>query len=530
LVPHAPAAPRPGERKGARPLPGVDAPNASAPEALPERTAAVATSRYAAAEYTDEEVAVATATALARLGPGGSWRSNYTESALQKRDFLADLRRQRDREKGRQATGPIWAHLAMQAKNLAHSFDLSDILQAMKSFCSVRYEDYELYMRLLGEVPHYIQDASTDQLCELIRLLARRRLRERNYVDMVAALLLQKIRITDDHLPARLLVKTANAFAALECRSQPKFVEHFLRHMEHRVGELDAELCGIVSPLFVANYMCDALRRAYLKRCAETQAGFQGPEYALKNLACTEAVLRKEHHSLLVSLPSYVGRYLEKVRQHATFDKWGSITLPPPVAPDGPKGAHRTDMSLSLQQKASTATGGLRGDVFSSDMHKDVSACLTHLGIEHENGVLCGPFLLDVVAVDMVNPAKRIVYEVNAGHHYYEGTGTLTAEKRLRHRMLGRLGQKLHMVDDPAWKPLTAAQKMTFMLKLQQDRQEENIREAKQQAAAATARAALPSLRPDASKKPEPFKLKSVRDLSAPLRVPVPPSRRGADL
>ena len=28
--------------------------------------------------------------------------------------------------------------------------------------------------------------------------------------------------------------------------------------------------------------------------------------------------------------------------------------------------------------------------VFQSEMHRDVSACLTHLGIEHENGVLCG--------------------------------------------------------------------------------------------------------------------------------------------
>ncbi len=39
-------------------------------------------------------------------------------------------------------------------------------------------------------------------------------------------------------------------------------------------------------------------------------------------------------------------------------------------------------------------------------MHKDVSACLTHLGIEHESGVLCGPYLLDCVAIDMVNPSK----------------------------------------------------------------------------------------------------------------------------
>merc|ERR1712050_652475 len=122
--------------------------------------------------------------------------------------------------------------------------------------------------------------------------------------------------------------------------------------------------------------------------------------------------------------------------------------------------------------------GRQHGDVFNSDMHRDVSACLTHLGIEHENGVLCGPYLLDVVALDMVNPAKRIVYEVNSSHHYYEGTQVLTAEKRMRHRMLTRLGQRLHMINSEDWAPLTSAQKMTFLLSLQQAQQDKNSQEA----------------------------------------------------
>jgi len=478
--------------------------------------------------YTKEDLQLATTDATRRLGPGGSGQSGFSEAAVQKRDFFLDLRKQRDREKGRQATGPLWIHLATQAKNLASSLDLNELLEAIKLFCSVRYEDYELYMRLLGEAPHYVKNANADQLCELIRLLARRRLRERNYVDMATAHLLQKIRITDDTLPARLLVKTANALAALECRSQRKFVEHFLRHMEHRIEEFDAHLCSEVSPVFIANYMSDALRRAYLKRCAEVQAGFHSTTFELRNLACTELVLRKEHHSFLVSLPDYVGRYLDKVRQHAAFDKWGSVVLPPAVAPDGPKGGHRSEMSASLQKKASTASGGQQGDIFSSDMHRDVSACLTHLGIEHENGVLCGPYLLDIVALDMENPAKRIVYEINSPHHYYEGTLALIAEKRLRHRMLSRLGQKLHHVTAEDWRALTAAQKMTFMLKLQHAQQDLNSVEAKRQGAANAARTPLPALKLDGVKQQERggLKLKSVRDLSAPIRVPVPPSQR----
>mmetsp|Transcript_46683 Transcript_46683/g.92902 ORF Transcript_46683/g.92902 Transcript_46683/m.92902 type:complete len:900 (+) Transcript_46683:69-2768(+) len=478
--------------------------------------------------YSKEDMELATTDATRRLGPGGSGQSGFSEAAVQKRDFFLDLRKQRDREKGRQATGPLWIHLATQAKNLASSLDLNDLLEAIKLFCSVRYEDYELYMRLLGEVPHFVKNANADQLCELIRLLARRRLRERNYVDMATAHLLQKIRITDDTLPARLMVKTANALASLECRSQQKFVEHFLRHMEHRIEELDADLCSEVSPVFIANYMSDALRRAYLKRCAEVQAGFHSTTFELRNLACTELVLRKEHHSFLVSLPDYVGRYLDKVRQHAAFDKWGSVVLPPAVAPDGPKGGHRSEMSASLQKKASTASGGQRGDVFNSDMHRDVSACLTHLGIEHENGVLCGPYLLDIVALDMENPAKRIVYEINSPHHYYEGTRALIAEKRLRHRMLSRLGQKLHHVTADDWRALTAAQKMTFILKLQHAQQDLNSAEAKRQSVANTARTPLPALKLDGVKQQETggLRLKSVRDMRTPIRVPVPPSQR----
>merc|ERR1740122_268176 len=65
---------------------------------------------------------------------------------------------------------------------------------------------------------------------------------------------------------------------------------------------------------------------------------------------------------------------------------------------------------------------------------------------------------------------------------------------------------------------LSAAQKMTFMLKMQQAQQEENAKEAKQQAAANTMRAPVNLA---ASSGPEPLRLKSIRDLSVPIRVPV---------
>jgi hypothetical protein len=251
-------------------------------------------------------------------------------------------------------------------------------------------------------------------------------------------------------------------------------VEHFLRHFEHRIDQLDAELCCLVSPLFVINFMNDSLRRSFLKRAAEVQAGFHGQLEECRNLALTEFALRKEHHSLVSSLPAYVGRYLEKLKQHGAFDRWGTVHIMAAHTPNGPKGSVASETSRRLQQKASTAEGGKKVDVHSSAMMEDVSACLTHLGVEHDNGVLCGPYLLDCVAIDMVNPSKRIVYEVNSPHHFYEGTNQLIAAKKLRHRMLARLGQKLHHINAEDWVRLTSAQKMTYMLQQQHSQQDAN--------------------------------------------------------
>eukprot|EP00438_Fugacium_kawagutii_P030760 Skav215265 [mRNA] locus=scaffold2881:51787:60522:+ [translate_table: standard] len=287
-----------------------------------------------------QDLEIATQTARSKAAGEEGWKSDFQEAALNVRDFFQDLRtscdshtvrprsaggKSRHREKGRQATGPLWLHLAAQAKNLADQFDLDQLLEVLKLFCSVRYEDYELYMRLLGEADQKKEKtnetcsrneidtgndgrsweissslelqlwssedlhgcamamltaerckATTQQLCQLARLLARRRLRERNYasrllrwskVDMVVAHLLHKVRVSEEGLT-----------------------------------ELDEEMCCMVSPVFLVNYMSDALRRSFLKRCAEIQAGASaeckkysfGGEWPLRNLACMELALRKE--------------------------------------------------------------------------------------------------------------------------------------------------------------------------------------------------------------------------------------------
>lgn len=108
-------------------------------------------------KYSKADLEMMAQTAKERLEKGGQWLSSYSESGAQKRDFFQDLSRQRGRDKGSQAIGPIWVHLATQAKNIANDFDLQELLITLKMFTSVRYDDYELYMRLLGEIPRWPQ-------------------------------------------------------------------------------------------------------------------------------------------------------------------------------------------------------------------------------------------------------------------------------------------------------------------------------------------------------------------------------------
>ena len=53
----------------------------------------------------------------------------------------------------------------------------------------------------------------------------------------------------------------------------------------------------------------------------------------------------KKHH--------YVGRYLEKLKQHAAFDRWGAVHILKHHTPNGPKGNVGHDTNRALQQKAS---------------------------------------------------------------------------------------------------------------------------------------------------------------------------------
>merc|ERR550514_1366347 len=79
-------------------------------------------------EYSRKDYEVATEEAKERALRGGQWLSVYSETGVQKRDFFQDLRRQRGRDKGKEASGPVWQHLAVCAKNLAQEMQLPELL------------------------------------------------------------------------------------------------------------------------------------------------------------------------------------------------------------------------------------------------------------------------------------------------------------------------------------------------------------------------------------------------------------------
>jgi hypothetical protein len=105
-------------------------------------------------------------------------------------------------------------------------------------------------------------------------------------------------------------------------------------------------------------------------------------------------------------------------------------------------------------------------NVFSSLMHQDISSCLDHLGILHENGVPAGPFLLDVCARNAEYPDHRIIFEVDDPSKYYLGTQLLTAETTFRHQLLARIGYNGIHIPHYDWNHLSPAHRAKHLLTL----------------------------------------------------------------
>lgn len=411
---------------------------------------------------------------------------------------------------GKQISPVTLKNIAASSKVLFPGMPLDRLIRALKLFASVRCDDQDLYLRILGEIPMQIRGVSTEQLTECARILWRLRLREETYVDLFSMEAMNMIRAqrrpqarTPRRPPApkpkpadgsaeasassgtegkaisppvtpppgapapfspEQLVQLGNALSLLEAKHQPRFMEVFQEQLTLAIPRLSADVCELVSPVFaLSQLMPDPLRRAFLDRCAEVQAGLpleaiigvqqtkaqvDIPTYQqdaarrkrrakyVRNIYIIEASVRKEQFSFFSSLPDKVKAYLDRVHESA---------LKLPKEPEG----------LLAQQ---------------------VAEVLNQLGVSCELSRPAGPLGLHVVA-KATNPradCNEIVYECCDLDAYYmdqhagkNGPPMLTASTRLRQKLLKRMGFDLVRIDIWEWKNMSDAHRVNYMVKLQ---------------------------------------------------------------
>lgn len=262
---------------------------------------------------------------------------------------------------------------------------------------------------------------------------------------------------------AKELIQLGNALSRLSAKCPARFIEVYQEQLSLVLPRLSAEECEEVCPtLAVSQLMHDPLRRTFLERCAQVDAGrpipvWEGdhgaaPEIGayqkeearrqrrlkhFRNIYAIEASVRKETFSFFTSLPAEVKTYLDKL--HAE-----SAQLP-----------HEGQSAFAQQ----------------------VAGVLDQLGVSCDLSRMSGPLSLHVV-VKSPNPRVDIgqmIYECSDTSDFYvvkhdkkDVAQELTALTKFRHKLLQRLGVTLVHIDIFEWKQMGEAQRVNFMVKQQQ--------------------------------------------------------------
>jgi hypothetical protein len=397
-------------------------------------------------------------------------------------------------------------NLASQAKPLLPGMSLEKLVQALRLFSSARCDDQDLHLRILGEMPVQIRGITPDMLITCVRVLWRLRLHEETYLELFAMEAMNMIRAkrrpapkaprrppvlrqsdgataaagstasaqgglvptAPPHVAAELLalfnaeqlVHLGNALSRLGAKHPLRFLEVYQEQLALAIPRLTQEECELVCPTFaMSQLMHDPLRRAFLERCAQQDAGkplsgdlggSAAPDIAsyqkeasrqqrrvkyLRNIYIIEASVRKETFSFFSSLSAEVRTYLDRVHASAS----------------------------QLTHEGATS--------FSSQ----VAAVLDQLGVSCDTGQMCGPLGLHIVvkATGRVD-CKEVVYECSDSSAFYivpnDDKGKvqqLTAWSKLRHRLLQRLGKQLIHISIWEWQQMSDAQRVNYMVKLQ---------------------------------------------------------------
>lgn len=383
--------------------------------------------------------------------------------------------------------------LAAKMKPLLPGFTLEQLIRTMALFCSVRYEDHDFYLHILGEIPVQVRGITPELLTKCLSVLGKLRLNEETYLELFSMEVMNLIRAsrttvraprrppgrvvaadaaeikapTPPSKPrspapftARMLVQIGNSLAQLSSKYATRFMDAYQEQLAMAVPSFTQEECELVTPsLALSQLMPDTLRRAFLERCAEVDAGAPLPEPAAnvapdidryqkdaaelrrrsksyQNIFILEASLRKETFAFFTSLPAEVRSYLERIHEKAS-----ALPLPP----QGP-------------------------------FAQQVAAVLDQLGVQCDVAARAGPFSLHVVA-KTANPrtdGEDIVYECCEASCYCalrqddkNGAPQPLASTKLRHKLLQRLGVQLVQINVWEWNRLSEAQRVNYMVKMQ---------------------------------------------------------------
>lgn len=384
--------------------------------------------------------------------------------------------------------------LAQQALPLFPGLPLEKLVQCLRLFASARYDDHDLYLRVLGEIPVQIRGISPSSLVTCVRVLWRLRLHEETYLDLFSMEAMNMIRAKRRPAPRSVrrvpaarasescasglspvpppaeapspfdgaqLIHLGNALSRLGAKHQARFMELYQEQLLLAIPRLTQEECELVCPsLAMSQLMPDPLRRAFLERCAQVEAGkpFAASETAIapdiaqyqleadsrrrraknfRNVYLLEAAVRKETFSFFTSLPAEVRAYLDKLHADAAL-----LT-------------HEGTNALAAQ----------------------VAAVLEQLGLCCDTNRMAGPVGLHVVARSHVNPraeSQEIVYECSDETFFYRlphekknEVPQLTAYAKTRQRLLQRLGVQLTHISIWEWQQMSEAQRINYMVKMQ---------------------------------------------------------------
>jgi hypothetical protein len=251
---------------------------------------------------------------------------------------------------------------------------------------------------------------------------------------------------------ARELLKIGNALALLDARTSTRFVDTYQEEMATVIPALSREDCEIASPVLVLTLFNDKLKRAFLERCQEVQAGMDVPWRKDPEAVAPDLVARQEKEDRRMRRRKHVENVylLEQSIRKETFSFFSSLPAEVRAYLDG---LHETAAELPREIPSSFAA--------------EVGGILDQLGVQYKLAERAHGALSTHVLAEGTNITREQVhYECVGAEQYFAYSTVLTPAAKLRHRLFDRLGVKLTMLYVSEWQSLSDAQKVNRIVKL----------------------------------------------------------------